>query len=99
MAKGTELVATLRDIVGLPPAEARDCESCGEKTAPGERFCLDCAPEPEDDGRPLCKNGLCAEMGIRADDKWGWCRDCSDARAEDAAEARAEAIRNSSWDY
>lgn len=53
-----------------------------------------CEPWPcDDEEAPLCRNASCAELGIQAVDEFGFCRDCHDARADDAAEAAAEAAR------
>jgi hypothetical protein len=52
----------------------------------------------ENEGRPLCRTSSCADFGILADDRYGWCQNCHDARAEDAAEEIRELRRLGAWD-
>ena len=42
---------------------------------------------------PLCRSSRCRALGIRADPDSEWCRECEEERRQDAAEARAESIR------
>lgn len=71
------------------------CPACAFYAAHERTLC----PRHESPDRPLCRNSLCRERGILADDAKGFCGDCHDARAEDAQEAAAEAKREAGWDY